>query len=243
VRLDGLFCSAPGCGWGTLRQGLADGLGGIGGGSDVWLAGEAGGGRWSLAPYGVLGIFAVVWWVWLAFRVTAGEWGHCGDSAVGGVERAAVLLGRAVSSREIRATISRAINASPSLRNKKDLVEDFVDSISATGDLDEEWAAYIARCRAKQLKAIIGDDNLKPEETRALIDTAFRDGEIKTAGTAITKVPPPVSRFAANGGNGEKKQRRAHQSQSFLRAVLRHPFRAGPGAVMGRSLTRFRGCV
>ena len=33
--------------------------------------------------------------------------------------------------REIRATISHAIDASPSLRNKKDLVEDFVDSISA----------------------------------------------------------------------------------------------------------------
>ena len=109
--------------------------------------------------------------------------------------------------REIRATISHAIDASPSLRNKKDLVEDFVDSISATGDLDEAWAAYVAKRRAEELNAIIEDENLKPEETRAFIETAFRDGEIKTTGTAITRVLPPVSRFAADGGHGEKKQR------------------------------------
>jgi type I restriction enzyme R subunit len=109
--------------------------------------------------------------------------------------------------REIRATISHAIDASPSLRNKKDLVEDFVDSISATGDLDEAWAAYVVKRRAEELNAIIEEENLKPEETRAFIETAFRDGEIKTTGTAITRVLPPVSRFAAGGGHGEKKQR------------------------------------
>ncbi|MEU4768562.1 type I restriction endonuclease subunit R [Actinosynnema sp. NPDC023794] len=109
--------------------------------------------------------------------------------------------------REIQATISHAIDASPSLRNKKDLVEDFVDSISATGDLDEEWAAYIAKRRAEELNAIIKDENLRPDETRAFIETAFRNGEIRASGTAITKVLPPVSRFSADGGHGEKKQR------------------------------------
>ncbi|MEU4246937.1 type I restriction endonuclease subunit R [Amycolatopsis sp. NPDC026612] len=109
--------------------------------------------------------------------------------------------------REIRATISHAIDASPSLRNKKDLVEDFVDSISATGDLGEEWAAYVAKRRAEELNAIIEDENLRPDEARAFIETAFRNGEIRASGTAITKVLPPVSRFSADGGHGEKKQR------------------------------------
>jgi type I restriction enzyme R subunit len=49
--------------------------------------------------------------------------------------------------------------------------------------------------------------NLRPDETRAFIDVAFRDGAIQTTGTAITKVLPPVSRFSATGGHGEKKQR------------------------------------
>ena len=86
-------------------------------------------------------------------------------------------------------------------------MEDFVDSISATGDLDEAWAAYVAKRRAEELDAIIEDENLKPEETRAFIETAFRDGEIQTTGTAITRILPPVSRFAADGGHAEKKQR------------------------------------
>ena len=36
---------------------------------------------------------------------------------------------------------------------------------------------------------------------------AFREGAIRTTGTAITKVLPPASRFTADGGHGEKKQR------------------------------------
>ena len=42
--------------------------------------------------------------------------------------------------KEIRATISRAVDASPTLRNKKDLIEDFVDSVSASAGVDESGA-------------------------------------------------------------------------------------------------------
>lgn len=50
-------------------------------------------------------------------------------------------------------------------------------------------------------------ENLKPDETRAFVDHAFRDGSIPTTGTAITKILPPASRFSAGGSHGEKKQR------------------------------------
>jgi type I restriction enzyme, R subunit len=108
---------------------------------------------------------------------------------------------------EIRANITRAIDSSPSLRNKKDLIEDFVDSISATGEIDDEWSTYVAARREAELNEIIEAENLRPEETRAFIDAAFRDGAIQTTGTTIIKVLPPVSRFSASGGHGEKKQR------------------------------------
>jgi type I restriction enzyme R subunit len=109
--------------------------------------------------------------------------------------------------KEIRSTISHAIDASPSLRNKKDLIEAFVDRVSATGDIDDEWRAYVAARRTAELDQIIEEEGLKPDETRQFIDTAFRDGAIQATGTAITKVLPPVSRFAAGGGHGVKKQR------------------------------------
>ena len=64
---------------------------------------------------------------------------------------------------EIRAEISRAVDASPTLRNKKDLIEDFVDSISADGDVDAEWQAFVAARREAELNAIITEENLRPD--------------------------------------------------------------------------------
>ncbi|MES2094645.1 MAG: type I restriction endonuclease subunit R [Actinomycetota bacterium] len=118
--------------------------------------------------------------------------------------------------KEVRAAITRAVDSSPSLRNKKDLIEDFVDSLSVDGEVDQEWRAFIAAKREAELEVIIADENLRPDETRDFVETAFRDGQIRTSGTAITKVLPPVSRFAADGGHGEKKQRVIQKLVAFF---------------------------
>lgn len=108
---------------------------------------------------------------------------------------------------EIRSTIMRAVDASPSLRNKKDLIEAFVDSVSATGEVDEQWQTFIATRRNSELETIIESERLRPDETRAYIKAAFRDGALQTSGTAVTKILPPVSRFSTDGSHGEMKQR------------------------------------
>jgi type I restriction enzyme R subunit len=109
--------------------------------------------------------------------------------------------------KEIRASIARAVDSSPSLRNKKDLIEAFVDSVSVSGEIDEEWQAFIRARREVELEAIIQSEGLRSEETRAFIETAFRDGGIQVTGTAITKVLPPASRFSPDGRHGERKRR------------------------------------
>lgn len=108
--------------------------------------------------------------------------------------------------KEIRATIERAINSSPSLRNKKDLIEAFVDSVSPKAQVDAEWQAFVARKKVEELDRIIADEGLNPDETKAFVDNAFRDGGIPTTGTAITKILPPVSRFSKNNNHSTKKQ-------------------------------------
>lgn len=108
--------------------------------------------------------------------------------------------------KELRAEISRAVDASPTLRSKKDLVEDFVDSVSVDGAVDEQWQAFVAAKREGELEAIITEQKLRADETRAFIDAAFRDGLLRTSGTAITKILPPVSRFAPDGGHAETKK-------------------------------------
>ena len=51
----------------------------------------------------------------------------------------------------------------------------------------------------------IREENLKPEETQAFMESAFRDGAISTVGTAITAILPAVSRFSPDGFHGELK--------------------------------------
>ena len=118
--------------------------------------------------------------------------------------------------KEIRAEISRAVDASPTLRNKKDLIEDFVDSLSAHGEIDQEWRTFLAGRREAELEEIITQENLRPEQAREFVDEAFRDGQVTTGGIAITRVLPPVSRFSAGGGHGEKKHRVIQKLTAFF---------------------------
>lgn len=109
--------------------------------------------------------------------------------------------------KEILAEIRRAIDSSPGLRNKKDLIEAFVDRISTSGAVDEQWAAFVAARRTAELHGIIEEEGLRAAETRAFVERAFRDGAIPQSGTAITRILPPASRFDGDGGHGEKKRR------------------------------------
>lgn len=118
--------------------------------------------------------------------------------------------------KEVRANIERAINASPSLRNKKDLIEQFVDTVSTKGKIDAQWQTFVVAKKAAELDRIIHEENLNAEETRAFIDNAFRDGVIPTAGTAITRVLPPVSRFSKDNGHGRKKQTVLEKLSAFF---------------------------
>jgi type I restriction enzyme, R subunit len=118
--------------------------------------------------------------------------------------------------KELRATITRAVDASPSLRNKKDLIEAFVDSVSVGSDIDEEWQAFMAVRRKEELDKIISDENLDPDATRAFMDNAFRDGLVQSSGTAITKILPPTPRFSAGRGHGEKKRAVVEKLSGFF---------------------------
>lgn len=68
-----------------------------------------------------------------------------------------------------------------------------------------EWHSYVVEQRERDLDAIIVEEKLKPEDTRKFIENAFRDGEVKTSGTDIDKLMPPISRFGG-GGRAKKKQ-------------------------------------
>ena len=107
--------------------------------------------------------------------------------------------------KEVLVTIQKAIDSSPELRSKKALIENFIAGINDVSDVMIEWRQYVAEEKEKQLVAIITEENLKEEETRKFVDTAFRDGSVKTSGTDIDKLMPPMTRFG--GGNRAEKKK------------------------------------
>lgn len=114
--------------------------------------------------------------------------------------------GDANADTEIRATITRAVDASVSLRSKRDLIERFLDSVNVEADVDETWRAFISRAKAAELEAIIAEEGLNADETRAFVERAFRDGVVNGFGTDLAKALPPVTRFSPDGNHAEKKR-------------------------------------
>lgn len=117
--------------------------------------------------------------------------------------------------KEILTAIRSAVDSSPELRSKKQLIEDFLANINEVEDVTTEWHSYVAEEREKELVRIISEEKLKENETRHFIENAFRDGEIKTTGTDIDKLMPPVSRFGG-GNRAARKQNVINKLKDFF---------------------------
>ncbi|MBR6334601.1 MAG: type I restriction endonuclease subunit R [Clostridia bacterium] len=107
--------------------------------------------------------------------------------------------------KELIITIRKAMDASPELRSKKDLIEAFIEGLNDVDDVLADWHGFVSEEREKELMQIITEENLNEEETRKFISDSFRNGEIKTTGTDLDKIMPPVSRFGG-GNRAAKKQ-------------------------------------
>jgi len=107
--------------------------------------------------------------------------------------------------KSILATIDKAISSSIELRSKKELIAGFIEQVNTSTQVDDDWHTFVAKQKENDLSAIIEDEKLKPNETRKFVAGSFRDGAIKTTGTNIDKILPPVSRFSG-GGRAVKKQ-------------------------------------
>lgn len=80
-----------------------------------------------------------------------------------------------------------------------------IDQVNTSTQVDDDWHTFVEVQNENDLSAIIEGEKLKSNETRKFVAGSFRDGTIKTTGTDIDKILPPVSRFSG-GGWAVKKQ-------------------------------------
>ena len=117
--------------------------------------------------------------------------------------------------KELLITIQKAVDASPELRSKKALIETFIAGINDVDDVMTEWRSYVSEERERQLMQIITEEKLNEAETRRFLEDSFRNGEVKTTGTDIDKLMPPVSRFGG-GNRAAKKQTIIDKLKAFF---------------------------
>jgi type I restriction enzyme, R subunit len=121
-----------------------------------------------------------------------------------------------VKNRELLIDINKAIDSSVELRNKKDLINQFVSSLDAHSVIDDDWRKFVDKKKIEELDAIIANENLDRVATYTFVRNAFRDGVIATTGTALTKVLPPVSRFSPTGERTQKRESVLARLASFF---------------------------
>ena len=107
--------------------------------------------------------------------------------------------------KEIVISINKAIDSSVELRNKKELIERFIDSLTPSSNVDDDWHSFVDAKKIEELDRIIDEENLDKNEAYKFVNNAFRDGYIPTTGTSLAKVLPPVSRFTPTGERTKKR--------------------------------------
>ena len=120
------------------------------------------------------------------------------------------------TNKEILVNISKAVGSSIQLRSKKELIENFIGSVNADTDVEKSWKEFVKQRKDEDLKEIIDSEHLKPQETRAFIKNSFRDGQVRTTGTDIDKILPPMSRFGGSDNRQEKKKTVVEKLQAFF---------------------------
>jgi type I restriction enzyme R subunit len=111
-----------------------------------------------------------------------------------------------VQNKEILVDINKAIDSSMELRNKKELINQFITSLDVYSVVDEDWQKFVEEKKQEELEKIIENENLDRKATYKFINNAFRDGGVPVTGTEIAGVLPPISKFRPDGARTKKRE-------------------------------------
>ena len=125
------------------------------------------------------------------------------------------------SDKDVLGAIDKAVNSSIELRSKKELIEGFIARVNVSTKVDDDWQKFVLEQKDVDLAVLIEAEKLKPKETRKFVENAFRDSNLKTTGTDIDRILPPVSRFSGGGSSrAAKKQSVIGKLTTFFEKYL-----------------------
>lgn len=109
--------------------------------------------------------------------------------------------------KKILVTIDKAVQASPDLRNKRDLIQEFIDSLKPESDVYFDFEMFMNNKKKEELDKIIKEENLNNNETYSFVKKAFEQGRVEINGTEVSSILPKMSRFTKDNDRTIKKQK------------------------------------
>ena len=109
--------------------------------------------------------------------------------------------------KEILVTIQKTIMASPDLRNKKDLIMAFIDSLNQDSDVYSDFESFMNSKKKEELDKIIDEEDLNKEQTYNFIQRSFEQGKVETNGMEVSNILPPMNMFTPTNDRQEKKNK------------------------------------
>lgn len=117
------------------------------------------------------------------------------------------LNGEDAHDREIIIKAMKSVQASPDLRNKEELIRQFIESHTPNTDVHDQWSEFVRQSQRKEIETIIEEENLNRSKTLDFIEQSFRNGEIRESGTGIADILPPMGLFGNAGARRTEKKK------------------------------------
>ena len=117
---------------------------------------------------------------------------------------------------EIRVKIRKAIDSSPDLRDKKELIEKFIDQLTPDSEVDAAWRIYVNNEKRKQFDAIVKEEDLKPDRAIEFIENAYERGYVPEGGMELDGIMPSINPFDPNANREGKMQRVVDRLKKFF---------------------------
>lgn len=118
---------------------------------------------------------------------------------------AELIKSKGIQNKIIEAEIEKTISSSPTMRSKKDLIMQFIQSINNSSSVEKDWKAYILEKRDSELSDLIKEENLDPEATRDYLARSLVDGNLQVTGTSIISLLPPKDMFSPDNARAKQK--------------------------------------
>lgn len=111
-----------------------------------------------------------------------------------------------MENKELLITINRMVMSSPDLRNKVDLIDEFIRSLNKDSNVYNDFNSFMNSKKKEELDKIISEENLDKEKTYVFVKRSFENGRVETNGTELSSILPAMSRFEADKKRTKKKE-------------------------------------